>query len=433
VQECYQLIRYICKGTKDVMSLRRPITFLLSLTLLCSPAARADAYPTATPIAGYTLRAAPEEIRVFATPNMKANLVGYIIPGDTQEVHVLEVSGDWCFVSFSSVTGISFGYVPLNCLDVAPPATPTPAPTITYAAGTPAWVVNSREGYRLNLREEPSYTARSLGKYYTGAPMILTGLSENGFLQALVAGTLTGWVDERYISVDSLAFVPEMPLVTVRSSTGTILRGGPGTNFERLARIGYGTPVTVLGVRSDGWYHVQVDDQVGYMAETVLSGSLPYGYGMDSDNPASDSHHANTENSFYINTRTSGGVLNLRKSASSTAKSLGKFYTGTPLTILSYTRTGWAYVRIGQTEGYMDADYLTPTQPTQFGDKRIIRNKRANGLNLRGEPSTGGELLTFVPNNSQVIVLGELSDGWCYVSYENLIGYMLDNGLEPIR
>ena len=85
------------------------------------------------------------------------------------------------------------------------------------------------------------------------------------------------------------------------------------------------------------------------------------------------------------------------------------------------------------TEGYMDADYLTPTQPTQLGDRRIIRNKRANGLNLRAAPSTGGELLTFIPNNSQVIVLGELSDGWCYVLYENLEGYMLGSSLESIR
>ena len=260
--------------------------------------------------------------------------------------------------------------------------------------------------------------------------MILTGLAENGFLQVLVAGTLAGWVDERYITVDSLAFVPEMPLVTVRSSTGTILRGGPGTNYERIARIGYGSPVTVLGVRSDGWYHVQVDDQVGFMAETVLSGAFPYGYGVDSDNPASKNQNANTESTFYINTRSTGGVLNLRKSASSSAKSLGKFYTGTPLTVLTYTRTGWAYVRIGQTEGYMDADYLTPSQPTQFGDKRTIRNKRANGLNLRSTPSTGGELLIFVPNNSQVIVLGELSDGWCYVLYGNLEGYMLGDSME---
>ena len=224
--------------------------------------------------------------------------------------------------------------------------------------------------------------------------------------------------------------MPELPQVTVASSTGTVLRSGPGTNYAQLSRYGYGTLVTVLGVREDGWYHVQVEEQVGYMAETVLSGSFPYGYGMDSDNPAADSQ---ADSLLYINTRSSGGTLHLRKSATSSSKSLGQFYTGTPLTVLSYTRTGWAYVRIGQTEGYMAADYLTPTQPTQFGDKRVVRNKRASGLNLRSTPSTGGELLTFVPNNSQVIVLGELSDGWCFVQYGDIEGYMLGSSLESTR
>ena len=414
--------------------MRRPLALVLSIGLFCAvPQANAEIYPTAIPIAGYTLRAAADEIRVFANPNMKANIVGYIIPDGRQEVNVLEVTGDWCFVAFSSIHGMSYGYVPLSHFDAAPRATPTPRPTVTYPAGTPVWIVNLREGYRLNLREEPAHSARSLGKYYTGTPMVLTGQVSNGFAQVLVAGTMAGWIDVRYLTFDAQSFVPELPLVTVSSSTGTILRGGPGTGFDRLARIGYGMQVTVLGVRADGWYHVLVDDMVGYMAETVLSGSFPYGYGMDSDNPAIDNPLSNSETRFYINTRSAGGVLNLRKSASSSAKSLGKFYTGTPLTVLNYTRNGWAYVRIGQTEGYMDADYLTPTQPTQLGDRRIIRNKRANGLNLRAAPSTGGELLTFIPNNSQVIVLGELSDGWCYVLYENLEGYMLGSSLESIR
>lgn len=416
------------------MNLRRPLALLLTLGLLTSAQpACAEPYPTATPLQGYTLRTVTDEIRVFATPNMKANIVGYILPGGSQEVSVLEVMGDWCFIAFESINGISYGYVPLSYFDVAPMSTPTPAPTKIYTAGTPAWIVNLAEGYRLHLREEPTVSARSLGKYYTGTPMLLTGQTSNGFVKVLVAGTTAGWVDERYLTTDAGAFVPELPLVNVHSSTGTILRAGPGTNFERIARIDYGVPVTVLGIRADGWYHVQVDDYVGYMSETVLSGSFPFDYGMDSDNPAVNSQVFTNASIHYINTRSTGSVLNLRKSASSSAKSLGKFYTGTPVTVLSYTRTGWAYVRIGQTEGYVDADYLAPTQPTQSGVKRIIRNKRANGLNLRTTPSTGGEIITFVANYSQVTLLGELSDGWCFVQYGELQGYMLGSSLETIK
>ena len=213
--------------------MRRPLALALSISLLCSvPATAAEAYPTATPIAGYSLRAAADEIRVFANPNMKANIVGYIMPGGTQEVNVLQVTGDWCFVSFSSISGMSYGYVPLSCFDIAPTPTPSPQPSVTWPAGTPAWIVNLSEGYRLNLREEPAYTARSLGKYYTGAPMVLTGQVSNGFAQVLVAGTMAGWVDHRYLTVDAQAFVPELPLVTVTSSTGN----QPRAHRPRLLR-----------------------------------------------------------------------------------------------------------------------------------------------------------------------------------------------------
>lgn len=405
--------------------------FFALITALClfllSLPATAESPPTTTPLPGYTLRASPDEIRVFATRSMKANIVGYIIPGGSQKVQVLSVTGEWCCISFSSAYGTSYGYVPLSCFDVAPKPTPTPVPQISYPAGTAAWVQNIDSGYRLNLRTEPRITADSLGKYYTGTPVTLTGQSENGFLQVLLAGTTLGWMDARCLTIDALSFVPETPQVLVQG-TGATLRSGPSSSYNRIGWHAKGTAVIVLGVRADGWYHVQVNETVGYMAASVLSGNFPFEYGMDSDNQLLTSGNTDQSSVFYINTRTSGGQLHLRKSASSSSKSLGLFYTGTPLTIISYTRTGWAFVRIGQTEGYMAADYLTLTKPTQYGDARIIRNRRATGLNLRSTPSTGGALLAFAPNYSEIILLGELSDGWCYVDYNGMLGYMLGDG-----
>lgn len=410
---------------KEVMRMRKGIA-LIAVICLVGTGVLAESPPSPTPLARYSLRASPDEVRVYATRSTKANIVGYLIPGGNQEVQVLSVTGDWCYISFTSVYGVSFGYVPLSCVDVAAAPTPTPRPAATYEPGTPGWIKNIQSGYRLNLREEPSGSAKSLGKYYTGTPVVLTGNAENGFVQVLLAGTVLGWVDVRFLTTDALDFVPETPIVTVKSSGGT-LRSGPGTDGRRLGWFSKGQAVTVLGVRSDGWYHVQVDEQVGYMAESVLTGNFPFGYGMDSDNPAI---HSNTDQTsvFYINTRSSGS-LHLRKSASSTSSSLGQFYTGTALSIISYTRNGWAYVRIGQTEGYMDASYLTSTCPTQIGKAYIVRNSRASGLNLRGLPSTGGEILDFLPNSTEVTVLGTLSNGWCYVNSSGTLGYLLGSGL----
>ncbi len=405
---------------------------LLILALCLSAPALAESFPTSTPPPGYTLRESADEIRVFATRSTKANIVGYIIPGGSQEVQVLSVIGDWCYVSFTSVYGTSYGYIPLSCFEKAAKPTPTPTPAVNWPAGTPAWVSNAQEGYRLNLRTEPTWTATSLGKYYTGTQVILTGHAESGFLQVLLEGQL-GWMDARYLTTDALDFVPETPIVTIASMNGGVLRAGPGTGYTRVIRLIYGTPVTVLGVCTNGWYHITTDEHTGYIAESVLSGSFPYGYGMDSDHPDQNPVITDQESVFYINTRSTNGLLNLRKSASSSARSLGKFYTGTPLTVISYTRTGWAYVRIGQTEGYMDTDYLTATKPVQCGSQRVIHNSRATGLNMRSMPSTGGEILAFLPNYTEVTVLGELSDGWCYIQYGDTQGYMLGTYLDATK
>lgn len=414
--------------------MRRCLALLTALSLILFVlAVAAESPPAPTPLPGYTLRASAEEILVYATRSLKGNLVGTLSPDEDQDVQVLSVTGEWCYISFSSSQGTRRGYVPLSFFDVAPKATPTPQSAVSYPAGTAAWVQNIGSGYRLNLRQEPKALARSEGKYYTGTPVTLTGAVENGFAQVLLAGTALGWMDLRYLTTDAESFVPEMPIVTIKGN-GASLRSGPGTDYPRLGRYAYGTSVTVLGVRSDGWYHAQIGDIVGYIAESLLSGAFPFGYGMDSDNPSLSDSTTDQSSVFYINTRSSGGQLHLRKSATSSSRSMGLFYTGTPLTVISYTRTGWAYVRIGQTEGYMAADYFTNIPPQQYGTARIIRNSRATGLNLRDLPSTGGALLTFAPNNAEVILLGELSNGWCYVDYNGTLGYMLSNdSLEPIK
>lgn len=410
---------------------------LALLTALCLLAASlpalADASPlaTPTPLPGYTLRPSEEDIWVFATRSSKANIVGYITEENRADVYALEVQGDWCHISFPAAYGTGYGYVPLSCFDVPVKATATPVPYPEFAVGASAWVCNSGAGYRLNLRAEPSPSAKSLGKYYTGTPVTLTGQVVNDFAQVLLAGSTLGWMDVRFLTLDAKGFVPETPVLTIKNrGSGANLRSGPATSYSRLGWYGHGTQVTVLGVRADGWYHVTVDDKIGYLSESLLSGKFPFDYGTDSDDARLHDHMADGATVLYLNTRSSGGQLHLRKEASTSSKSLGLFYTGTPVTVVSYTRTGWAYVRIGHTEGYMDADYLTSVKPTQCGEARVVRNTQADGMNLRSIPSTGGEVLGYLKNYTQVIVLGDLSDGWCYVLVGDVFGYMLGTSLE---
>lgn len=407
----------------------RRLRFLCLLTALALCLAAACPAAAGEALSGYTLRESSGEVKVFAIASVKANIVGYIIPGGQQEVDVLSVSGDWCYVRFTSVYGESYGYISLACFEVAAAPTPTPVPEQSYDAGMLAFVCNAQPGYRLNLRAHPSASAESYGKYYTGVEVMLTGAVSNGYAQVILEGVL-GWMDTRYLQLSG-AVLLETPVVTVDHPDGGInLRRGAGTDQTVIGWYPHGTEVTILGVTEDGWYHVEIEGRTGYVSGTLLSEVFPFQYGTDSDHPGVSSSLTSNENLLYINARSASSRLNLRAAPSTTSSSLGQFYTGTAVEVLSYTRTGWAYVRIGQLEGYMDADYLTATQPQQYGQTRTVRNPYATGLNLRDMPTTDGTILAFCANYTTVTVLGDLTDNWCYVQVGDTLGYMLGTRLE---
>lgn len=387
------------------------------LIILCIPALAGTAE--------LTLRPSDDEVRVYAIPSMKANIIGYIIVGGRQEVQVLSVQGEWVQVRFTTVSGLRDGWVPYSCFET--PDTATPTPTAPPQLSGPAFICNPQPGYRLNLRNAPSAEAVSLGKYYTGAPVALTGVRRNGYLQASI-GSVQGWVDERYVTTDGWSFVNELPQVSINNrGSGANLRAGASTSTPIIGWYPHGASVTILGVREDEWYHVAVAGQMGYMSSTLLSQTFPWHLSTDSDAPAISGSIA-AGSSRYVSA--SQGA-HLRVGSSMSSRSLGVFYSGCPVNIISYTRTGWVYVRIGELSGYMDSSCLTATRPNLTGRSRTIVNPYGTGLNLRTLPTTDSSVLRLCRNHTAVSVLGDLADGWCYVQTDGQCGYMMGSRLVP--
>ncbi len=414
--------------------MKKLTALLLTILLLVPCAALAYGAELLTPtptsdLADLVLKPSQDEVKVYASPNYKANIVGYIIVGGRQEVQVLSLSGDWCYVQFTSIYGDTLGWIPRSFF--AASTTPTPRPTATP---TPApvtgqcYVDNLATGGRLNLRSQPSITAVSLGKYYTGVPVTRTGLTRNGFAQVII-GNVMGWMDERYLSVNPYLYLTETPQTfVVNRGSGANLRQGPGTGHGKLGWYAHGTPVTVLGVRQDGWYHVMVQGQNGYMSDSLLQDQYPWQYGTDSDAPAHSSGITGA-GTMYVLGRTSTEGVHLREKAAATARSLGRYYTGATVRIISYTRTGWAYVSIGGLEGYMATSSLTATAPAQKGLGHIISNPYGTGLNLRTAATSASSIIRLYPNYTYVTVLGRVDDDWCYVLVDGQEGYMIGTRL----
>ena len=68
---------------------------------------------------------------------------------------------------------------------------------------------------------------------------------------------------------------------------------------------------------------------------------------------------------------------------------------------------------------YFGLPFLSPQRPRQAVVQTI-----SGQLNLRGAPSVNSQIVTRIPNGTQVSVLNEYN-GWYVVEYNNLYGYVL--------
>ena len=124
---------------------------------------------------------------------------------------------------------------------------------------------------------------------------------------------------------------------------------------------------------------------------------------------------ADTANSALVK----GGALNLRETASLTAKVLGQYPTGTLVEIVE-SGSEWHKVSVGGQQGYMMAKYLS----NENGDtSATVRTNTGIGLNLREEPSLQGTIITSYKPGTKVTVL-QRGKSWSRVKVDSHEGFM---------
>ncbi|MDD3335326.1 MAG: SH3 domain-containing protein [Eubacteriales bacterium] len=113
-----------------------------------------------------------------------------------------------------------------------------------------------------------------------------------------------------------------------------------------------------------------------------------------------------------------GGSLNLRQEASTSAKVLGQYPTGTWMTVIE-EGTDWTKVKVNGVEGYVMSKYLADasTSSTMY-----VRTNTGVGLNLRTAPSLEGDIITSFPNGTAVNILSR-GNGWYKIQVGDSIGF----------
>ncbi len=114
-----------------------------------------------------------------------------------------------------------------------------------------------------------------------------------------------------------------------------------------------------------------------------------------------------------------GGGLNLRETASTDAKILAQYPTGTWIEVTEKDAT-WCKVSVQGKSGYMMTKFLNFGTT---GSTMYVRTNTGIGLNLRSAPSAGGSILGSYPINTAVTVLQKGTE-WHKVQVGGQTGYM---------
>jgi uncharacterized protein YgiM (DUF1202 family) len=124
--------------------------------------------------------------------------------------------------------------------------------------------------------------------------------------------------------------------------------------------------------------------------------------------------------------------LHLRTDHNSSAKSLGKYYNGVKVQVLSYADGDWAKVRIGGIEGYMMTEYLAFGNDAQTVSSAIPTVRTTTDkVNLREGDSLASRSLGQYARGTSVKVWG-ICDTWLHVEVGGKSGYMLASMLAAI-
>lgn len=124
---------------------------------------------------------------------------------------------------------------------------------------------------RVHLRAECSTQGASMGLYFTGTPVEVTGDAGNGW-SAVVIGTQNGYMMTRYLSEEpAAAQTPEGVISPKNANSRVNLRGEPIADAPVLATLQSGTAVTVYGETKNGWYFVEAYGTQGYVKNTLVT------------------------------------------------------------------------------------------------------------------------------------------------------------------
>lgn len=367
-------------------------------------------------------------VNVYQSATYDAPVVTTVCAG--AQVQIGHMEGDWYCVWANG----TIGYIHCSNMSVGKEA-PAPAPKKMAKVTTGP----------INLHATPSTGARVIMQLFSGEQV--TVLSTGDIWAQVQVGDACGYVFISYLDIGGKRPTPVAPQpkpvmpqpnppkapiytananATVKTNNGgnLNLRAWPDGSASVLASFGYGTRVRIL-THSGTWCKVQVGNQLGYMLTKYLA--------FDGDWTISGHKAFPTPVKGYgavVKTPNAYSGLNLRKDPSADSKSLGLFYNGAQITVISAGKE-WTRVQVNGVVGYMLTKYIHFTSKAPSYDKTVANN--GSFVNLRSGAGYGYPILKKVASGAAATVVIPYPT-WSKVIVKdgagNIAGYMINSFLK---
>ena len=402
-------------------------------------------------------------VNLRATASTGAQVLAQI-PSGTQ-VTVSSDDGSWCVVSYQGMTGyVMSAYISYTGDSLEPGADGegdgndgtgnedsgqgdggTEGDTQTPAVRTA--IVTTEYG-SLNMRAQAS-----------AGSQILTTIPRGALVEVTQEGST--WCGVRYNGISGYSMTCYLTFTDGGNTTPSVPEGGAtavvttqsgSLNLRQQARSGSAILTRIpqyatIAVHERGaeWCHVTYNGVTGYVMTVFLTfqdepmpdlpdDSTDEGESGD-DTDANDPNEPivtpepGGDDALYAVVTTVSGSLNLRRDALPGSPVLARIPKGTTIRI-DEKLSAWSRTTYGGQTGYVMNTYLTfhQGQPEISAGTTAVVTTVSGSLNLRTEPSLSGGVIARIPQYATVNVQ-QRGDSWCYVVYNDTIGYVMTSYL----
>ena len=362
----------------------------------------------------YTVNVSSVNIRSSASTDAKV----ITRAGRGENVEVTGTSGDWYKVKYKGDTG----YIRKDML--------VEGTSATSSSSSPTAKVT---GSSVNIRKSASTGAAVLKRVEQGTVLEAVSISD-GWVKVKYSG-VTGYVSADYVKVSGLSSssgssetLKEMDSKGAINASEVNVREGAGTSSSKMYSLSKGASVDVTGIKGD-WYRVHTSKGTGYVLAkyvTLVSDS--------NSTAASDSTSESLKEMSAMGTITAGGV-NVRKSASTSAKALYKLGKGDDVSVTG--RQGdWYRIKTSEGTGFVKSDYIkVDTSSSSSSDSYTVKDMTGSAsitgssVNVRKSPSKDAAKAYQLDKGANVTITG-ISGDWYRIKTSKGEGFVKGDFLE---